>query len=151
MSKILDITGGGGLSILAASDEALRRDAGMGLSEAWKLHEGGVRLYTGNGLVLGHYYRIEPDNVRVWGEASEFLRTRHIEEASVSYEEANGFFFFLGVGDYVGFLRHLQLSPHMQFGSGHRHGKLYVYSRKELDLYIKLKLRRSKCQALDMQ
>lgn len=151
MSKMLDITGGGGLSILAASDEALRRDAGMGLSEAWKLHEGGVRLYTGNGLVLGHYYRIEPDNVRVWGDASEFLRTRHIEEASVSYEEANGFFFFLGVGDYVGFLRHLQLSPHMQFGSGHRHGKLYVYSRKELDLYIKLKLRRSKCRALERQ
>ena len=151
MSEMLDITGGGGLSILAASDEALRRDAGMGLSEAWKLHEGGVRLYTGNGLVLGHYYRIEPDNVRVWGEASEFLRTRHIEGASVSYEEANGFFFFLGVGDYVGFLKHLQLSPHLQFGSGHRHGKLYVYSRKELDLYIKLKLRRSKCQALERQ
>lgn len=143
---MLGITGGGGLSILAASDKVLRRDAGMGLSEAWKLHEGGVRLYTGNGLVLGHYYRIEPDNVRVWGMESEFLRTRHIEEASVSYEEANGFFFFLGVGDYVGFLKHLKASAHLQFGSGHRRGKLYVYSRKELDLYIKLKLRSKKCQ-----
>ena len=32
------------------------------------------------------------------------------------------------------------------FGSGHRRGKLYVYSRTELDLYIKLKIRSKKCQ-----
>ena len=37
---------GWGLSVLSESDKVLRRDAGMGLSEAWKLHEGGVRLYT---------------------------------------------------------------------------------------------------------
>lgn len=66
----------------------------MGLSEAWKLHEGGVRLYTGGCLVLGHYYRIDPEEVRVWGMESEFLRTRHISDSAVDYEEANGFFFF---------------------------------------------------------
>lgn len=146
MSETLDITGEDGLSVLFESDRVLRRDAGMGLSEAWKLHEGGVRLYTGGGLVLGHYYRIDPEEVRVWGMESEFLRTRHISDSAVDYEEANGFFFFLGIGDYVGFLKHLKASTHLQFGSGHRRGKLYVYSRKELDLYIKLKLRSKKCQ-----
>lgn len=146
MSAILDITGTDGSAILAESERVLRRDAGIGLSEAWKLHEGGVRLYTGNGLVLGHYYRIDPEEVRVWGKEAEFIRTRHIKEASVSYEEANGFFFFLGAGDYLCFLRHLQLSTHIQFGSGHRRGKLYVYTRKELELYIKLKLNRKICQ-----
>ena len=54
MSETLYITGEDGLSVLSESDQVLRRDAGMGLSEAWKLHEGGVRLYTGGGLVLGH-------------------------------------------------------------------------------------------------
>lgn len=96
MSETLDITGEDGLSVLSESDRVLRRDAGVGLSEAWKLHEGGVRLYTGGGLVLGHYYRIDPEEVRVWGMESEFLRTRHISDSAVDYEEANGFFFFLG-------------------------------------------------------
>lgn len=141
MSETLDITGVDDSSILAESDRVLRRDEGMGLSEAWKLHEGAVRLYTGSGLVLGHYYHIDPDEVRVWGQTAEFIRTMNIKEASVSYEDANGFFFFLGVGDYSGFLRHLKLSTHLQFGSGLRRGVLYVYSRKELDLYIKLKSR----------
>lgn len=146
MSETLDITGEDGLSVLSESDRVLRRDAGMGVSEAWKLHEGGVRLYTGGGLVLGHYYRIDPEAVRVWGMESEFLRTRYIADSCVDYEEANGFFFFLGVGDYTGFLKHLKASAHLQFGSGHRRGKLYVYSRKELDLYIKIKSRSKKCQ-----
>lgn len=96
MSETLDITGEDGLSVLSESDKVLRRDAGMGLSEAWKLHEGGVRLYTGGGLVLGHYYRIDPEEVRVWGMESEFLRTRHISDSAVDYEEANGFFLFFG-------------------------------------------------------
>lgn len=152
MSEISDIIGEDGLNVLAESDMVLQRDAGMGLKEAWELHKDGVRLYTGSGLVLGHYYYIAPEDITSYGMEAAFLRARNIQSANVSYEEANGFFFFLGIGDYIGFLRHLQLSAQLQFGSGLRRGLLYVYTRKELSLYIKLKSRRyKKCQEQEKQ
>ena len=57
---------------------------------------------------------------------------------SCSRHDANGFFFYLGVGDFRVLLRWMIKEERMKYFIGFRAGNVYLYGRKEVELLIKL-------------
>lgn len=88
-------------------------------------------------IVLGYYFHL-PEKWKSQEELYENIVEASNPSNSVGEEEANGFFFFLGVGDYGGLLDKFIKKPKMKFFLGCRRGKVYLYGRKKLKFYRKI-------------
>lgn len=88
-------------------------------------------------IVLGHYFKLE-EGWKNMQEVFEKVREACNPSYSVDKEKANGFFFYLGVGNYIDFLNELLHKEEIKYFVGYRKGNVYLYGRKDLKLYIKL-------------
>lgn len=118
------------------ADKALR-PFGIGFKEAWEEHALLYRHRDKKCIVLGHYFSMEEG----WTSNKDLLE--RLKEAcnpsfSVKAEDANGFFCFLGVGNYKYLLNDFTKMKNIKFFVGYRKGRVYIYGRNKINLYKKL-------------
>ena len=86
---------------------------------------------------MGHFFRMEDG----WADVEECwsrVKQACVPSLSCSRHDANGFFFYLGVGDFRVLLRWMIKEERMKYFIGFRAGNVYLYGRKEVELLIKL-------------
>lgn len=113
------------------------RAFGISFETAWEEHRHLLRRRYSDGLVMGHFFHISEgweDMEGVWENVKECCNPSN----SVGRNEANGFFFYLVVGDYSRFVVSLLKMPKMKYFIGYRRGNVYLYGRKEARLHLKL-------------
>lgn len=109
---------------------------GVDFDEVWEEHKVLYRHRDEKSIVLGYYFHL-PEKWESQEELYENIVEASNPSNSVSEEEANGFFVFLGVGDYGSLLDKFIKTPKMKFFLGCRRGKVYLYGRRALKLYRK--------------
>lgn len=128
---------------LEEEGEAVLKAIGESFKEAWDDHRYLYRHKNKKSIVLGHYFKLEEG----WENEDELFE--RVQDAfnpcfSVGSKEANGFFFYLGVGNYVDFLNRLLRNEKINYCAGFRHGTVYLYGRKDLKLYKRLMERKNR-------
>lgn len=124
-------------SCLGEEGRAVLKALGADFDASWEEHRYLYRRWDDRCLVMGHFFRMEDG----WADVEEcWCRVKQacVPSLSCSRHDANGFFFYLGVGDFRVLLRWMIKEERMKYFIGFRAGNVYLYGRKEVELLIKL-------------